>query len=72
MKTLDFETCMDVFDWFNDDLFDYLHHILVSKVLGEARIAAAMPFIRERAWLLIRAHRGTELAYPFDVKLDPA
>ena len=27
MKHMSFETLMDVLDWFDDSLYDYVHHI---------------------------------------------
>lgn len=64
MKHMDFETLMDILDWFDDDLYDYLNHILISKLDGEERIKRAMPSLRKHARALVIAHRGTESAYP--------
>jgi len=64
MKNLDIDTCMDIFDWFDDNTFEYLNHILLSKIDGEERVRRALPELRKRARKLIRLHRGTEAAYP--------
>ena len=72
MATLGFETCMDIFDWFDDNQFDYLSHILVSKLDGEQRISRAMPEIRKRARWLLNLHRNTECAYPEEYLEEPA
>lgn len=60
----DIDTCMDILDWFGDPDYEYLAHILLSKLDGDQRIARAMPEIRKRAQKLIRLHRGLDDAYP--------
>ena len=62
---LDIATCMDIFDWFNDESFSYINHILTSKLDGEERVKRAMPEIRKRARWLVEVYSGTEAAYPF-------
>lgn len=64
MAKLDLETCMDIFDWFDDNAFEYIHHVLLSKVDGEQRVKGTMPEIRKRARWLLNLHQGTEAAYP--------
>jgi len=64
MESTTFAQCMDVFDWFDDPLFDYLNHILLAKLDGEARIAQALPELIIRANELVTAHACTEIAYP--------
>ena len=64
MAKLDFDTCMDILDWYDDDAFDYITHILLSKVDGEQRVKRALPEIRQRARKLLECNRGTEGAYP--------
>ena len=49
MKHMNIETLMDILDWFDDGLYDYLNHILLSKLDGEARIRRAMPELRKYA-----------------------
>ena len=61
---------MDILDWFDDGLYDYLNHILLSKLDGEARIRRTMPELRKYARSLVAAHRGTECAYP-EGQLNP-
>lgn len=56
--------CMDIFVWFDDNLFDYLSHILLAKLDGEQRIQRALPNLIEHATDLIAAHKHTEAAYP--------
>ena len=63
-NTLSFETCMDILDWFNDSYYDYINHILVSKLDGEERIHQALPIISKHCAELIRAHANTPAAYP--------
>ena len=80
MKPTTFEDCMDVFDWFDDALYEYLNHIWLSKLDADARIARALPRIIDRALPriidraaeLIAAHEGTELAYPVKLLNQPA
>ena len=64
MKHMDLATCMDIFDWFDDGLYEYISHILLSKTDGEARVQRAMPGLREHASDLLAAHRHTVAAYP--------
>lgn len=64
MKHMNIETLMDILDWFDDDLYDYINHILLCKLDGEERIRRAMPSLRKHARALVIAHRGTESAYP--------
>lgn len=59
-----FADCMDVFDWFDDPMYEYLYDIWVSKSDAEARIARALPLLIEEAVSLILRHRGSESAYP--------
>ena len=59
MAKLDLDTCMDIFDWFDDNTYEYLNHILLSKLDGEERIKRALPEIRKRALWLLKIHRGT-------------
>ena len=60
----DLDTCMDIFDWFDAEEYEYLYHIWVSKLDGEERLARVMPEIRKQAKALVRIHRGCENAYP--------
>ena len=62
--TLSLGTCMDILDWFNDSYFDYINHILVSKLDGEERIRQALPLISKHCAELIRLHANTSAAYP--------
>jgi hypothetical protein len=55
---------MDVFDWFDDGLYEYLYHIRVSKSDGDERIERALPCLIDHAAALIAAHADTESAYP--------
>ena len=64
MANLSLETCMDIFDWFDDSTFEYINHILTCKVNGEQRVKHALPELRKRARWLLRIHKGTESAYP--------
>jgi hypothetical protein len=58
------ETCLDILDWFNDPDFEYINHILVSKLDGEERIRRAMPSISDYCLKLVAAHSAGEDAYP--------
>ena len=29
------DTCMDILDWFDDEHYDYLNHIMLAKLDGE-------------------------------------
>ena len=64
MKHMNIEPLMDLLAWFDDGLYDYLNHILLTKLDGEARIRRAMPELRKYARSLVAAHRGTDRAYP--------
>jgi hypothetical protein len=72
MKPTTFAECMDVFDWFDDALYEYLNHIWLSKLDADVRIARALPKIIDRAAELIAAHEGTEVAYPVKLLNQPA
>ena len=67
-----FAECMDVFDWFDSPMHDYLYHIWISKCDADTRIAQALPFIIEEAVQLIINHRGSEEAYPEELLNQPA
>lgn len=60
----DLDTCMDILDWFGDPDYEYLAHILLTKLDGEERLSRALPQLRKRARQLVSAHRGCEDAYP--------
>ena len=64
-NNLSFQICMDILDWFDDPYYNYINHILLSKLDGEERIARAMPTISDYCRELIAANEGTESAYPF-------
>lgn len=64
MDPTTFAQCMDVFDWFDDPLFSYLNHVLLAKLDGEARIMKALPELITWAKELVKAHAGTDNAYP--------
>ena len=72
MAQLDLYTCMDIFDWFDDATFEYIDHILTSKVNGEQRVRSAMPANRAHARWLLNLHRDTESAYPEETLLKSA
>ena len=72
MKPTTFAQCMDVFDWYDEPLYEYLYHIWVSKLDAKARIAHALPSLIEHATELIAAHAGTEEAYPVEFLNQPA
>ena len=72
MATLSLETCMDIFDWFDDSSFEYINHILTCKVKGEERVRRTLPELRKRARWLLKIHRGTEGAYPEELLNQPA
>ena len=72
MKPTTFAQCMDVFDWFDDNLYGYLTHICLAKLDAEKRIARALPTLIDHAAALIAAHAGTEEAYPIEYLAQPA
>lgn len=49
MAKLDLYTCMDIFDWFDDNTFEYINHILTSKATASnasappCRLSGSMP-----------------------------
>ena len=58
------ETCLDILDWFNDPEFEYINHILISKLDGDERVRRALPMIADHCRKLVRAHANTVNAYP--------
>ncbi len=64
MAKLTLDDCMDIFDWFDDSTYDYIRHILLSKLGGEERVKRALPELRKRARYLLKVHAGAEDAYP--------
>ena len=72
MKHMNIETLIDILDWFDDGLYDYLIHILLTKLDGKASIRRAMPELRKYARSLVAAHRGTDSAYPETLLNPPA
>ena len=61
-NTLNFQICMDILDWFDDPCYDYLNHILIAKLDGEARVLGALPAVSDYCRELVTAHEGTECA----------
>ena len=72
MARLSLETCMDIFEWFDDNTFEYINHILLCKVDGEERVKRALPALRKHARWLLNLHSGTEHAYPEQFLNQPA
>ena len=65
MKHMNIETLMDILDWFDDGLYDYLDHILLTKPDGEsAHPAGPCLSCANYARSLVAAYRGTDRAYP--------
>lgn len=58
------ELCMDIFDFFNAEEYEFFTQIALSKSDGTARLLNALDWIRERAAQLVLEHRDTEDAYP--------
>ena len=63
-KTLDLDTCMDIFDWFNSPCLELINHTLLTKLDGEARVKRAMPAFRREARKLVKRYSNTAFAYP--------
>ena len=57
MKRMNLEALMDILDWFDDGLYDYIDHILLTKVDGAERVRRTMPQLRKYARELAR-HTG--------------
>ena len=72
MENFGFETCMDIFDWFDYAAFEYLNHIILSQVDGEKRVRRALPELQKKARWLVALHRDTEGAYPVEFLDQPA
>lgn len=72
MKITTLSQCLDIFDWFNDPLHEYISHILLSKLNGETRVIRALPDLVKHAEALMRTHAGTEAAYPAELWNQPA
>ena len=72
MARMSLDTCMDIFDWFDDNTFEYINHILLCKVDGEERGKRALPELRKHARRLLKLHRGTEAASPEELLNQPA
>ena len=47
MKRMNLEALMDILDWFDDGLYDYIDHILLTKVDGAERVRRTMPQLRK-------------------------
>ena len=60
------EICMDIFDWFDDSLYGYINHTLLSKLDGEQRIQRALPYLWDYAMELVERYQYSELAYPVE------
>ena len=58
MKRMNLEALMDILDWFDDGLYDYIDHILLTKVDGAERVRRTMPQLRKYARELVAAHRA--------------
>ena len=69
MKPTTLADCMDVFDWFDDPMHEYIAHTLISKADGEARVQHALGSLLQHAARLIQEHGGTGLAYPTELYL---
>ena len=72
MKIHTLAQCMDIFEWFDDPTYEYIHHVLLTKLGGDARVAQALDILCEQAEKLIADHRGTESAYPEELLNQPA
>ena len=72
MARMSLDTCMDIFDWFDDNTFEYINHILLCKVDGDERVKRALPALRKHARWLLNLHSGTEHAYPEQFLNQPA
>lgn len=72
MKPTTLSHCMDIFDWFDDPLYEYISHVLISKMDGDARVLRALTHLISHAEELIAAHEGTETAYPTELWNQPA
>ena len=58
------ERCLDIFDFFGAEEYEYFTHILYAKSDGTARLLNALPWLQSRAMGLVEKHRGSEDAYP--------
>ena len=63
-KTLDLDTVLDIFDWFNSPTLELVNHTLLAKIDGEERVRRAMPALRKEARTLLNRYRNTDFAYP--------
>ena len=63
-KTLDLDTVLDIFDWFNSPTLELVNHTLLAKIDGEERVRRAMPILRREARKLLNRYKNTEFAYP--------
>ena len=64
MAKLDLHTCLDIFDCYDNATFEYVNHILMTKIDGEERVKRAMPDLQKRARWLVNLYANTEEAYP--------
>jgi len=72
MNITTFAQCMDVFDWYDDSLYDCLTHIMLAKLDGDERIQRTLPDLIQYANDLISAHKHTDAAYPMELLHQPA
>lgn len=54
---------MDILDWFNDPLADYLADTYIGKLDGKERIDRVMPDLIKHCQALVKAAEGTDRAY---------
>lgn len=65
---MSFEMCMDILDWFDDELFDEVSNDMASgrhtDAAGNYVKEFALPAMRDRAQQLVNSFAGTAVAYP--------
>jgi len=58
------DQCMDVLDWFDDPLYEYMYDILVSKLDADARVKRTFVGLVAHVERLMSKHQGMENEYP--------
>ena len=64
MKRMNLEALMDILDWYDDGLYDYIDHILLTKVDGAERVRRTMPQLRKYTQESWSRHTGARKTPP--------
>jgi hypothetical protein len=63
-KKMQLAICLNILDWFDDPLLDYINHIALKKVDAMERFYRALPTLTEHCRNLVAQAAQTDRAYP--------